>query len=215
MSIVFPIDAPVDFGGLAAVEIRPRNRTGTAYSPFTFKQQTFRYPDQRWMLSVNVQAMRRPQGERWAVFLTALDGVRGTFLMGDPLARRPQGAADTMTFASGFPRISAAADVGADEIEVEGFTPSTPRVFQAGDYVQLGTGNTTTLHMILSDTASNGSGEVTLPIWPALRRPAILSEPLTYINPRGRFRLSSNERNFDQDASGRYTVAFDAMEAIP
>lgn len=215
MSIVYPLDAPVDFGGLATVELRTYNQTAISQSPFTFRQQTFRYPDQRWVMSVNVSAVRRDQGERWATFITALNGVQGTFLMGDPLAARPQGAANGMTFAAGFPRIAAPAGAGTRQIEVEGFTADTAKVFQAGDYIQLGSGVTTTLHMVTFDADSNAAGVAQLAIWPAVRRNVNLHELVIYVNPRGRFRLASRDVSFSRNSSGVYSVAFEAREAIP
>jgi hypothetical protein len=79
----------------------------------------------------------------------------------------------------------------------------------AGDYLQLGSGASATLHKVLQDKTGSG----TLEIWPALRTAQSLATA-TLSNAKGRFRLSSNEQSWSINEASIYGVTFGAMEAL-
>ena len=79
----------------------------------------------------------------------------------------------------------------------------------AGDYIQLGSANTSTLHKVLVDRSGSG----TMEIWPALRENKS-SESATLTNTVGKFRLSGNSVTRPSDSQGFYSINFSAMEAV-
>lgn len=99
-------------------------------------------------------------------------------------------------------------------LNVDGASTSVTGWLKAGDYIQLGSGSTTTLHKVLLNVNSNSSGQVTLEIWPSMRRPPLDNSLVVLNGAKGRFRLASNEQSFSINDASRYGIAFGAMEAF-
>jgi hypothetical protein len=79
----------------------------------------------------------------------------------------------------------------------------------AGDYIQLGSSGTATLHKVLVDRSGNG----TIEIWPKLRS-TVTGATVTLSNTVGRFRLSGNQQSFSIDSASIYGISFDCVEAL-
>jgi hypothetical protein len=79
----------------------------------------------------------------------------------------------------------------------------------AGDYIQIGSGSTATLHKVVVDKSGNG----TIEIWPALRN-TVSNATVTLTNTVGRFRLSGTQQSFNINDSSIYGISFDAVEAL-
>ena len=170
MAISYPLALPTSIG-IAEITLSANNAVAISQSPFTFQQQIIQHPGQRWTASVSIPPVRRDLAEPWVAFLLAMNGPVGTFLLGDPNAKAPQGTATSAT-------ITGAARSSSPTITMTG-------TLLAGDYIQIGSGATATLHKVLQDR--NGTG--TIEIWPALRSVAS-SAAVTLTNTVGRFRLS-------------------------
>jgi hypothetical protein len=82
----------------------------------------------------------------------------------------------------------------------------------AGDYIQLGSAGTATLHKVLVDYTGTGSA-ADLEIWPAIRTDHTASSA-TLSNAKGNFRLSTNEQAWSINEASIYGITFGAMEAI-
>jgi hypothetical protein len=82
----------------------------------------------------------------------------------------------------------------------------------AGDYIQLGSAGTSTLHKVLVDYTGTGS-DADLEIWPAIRTDH-LGSSATLSNAKGKFRLSTNEQAWSINEASIYGITFGAMEAI-
>ena len=209
MSIVYPLAMPTDVIGISEIELRAENAVGITQSPFTYRQQVFRYPGQRWTASISIAPVNREYGEPWVAFLLALNGQAGTFLLGDPLGACPRGAVGTDTVL-----INGAQAAQASAINLKGFTPSTANVFLPGDYIQLGSGATATLHKVLTAASSDSGGLATVDIWPYPRRALTDNEPVVYNDAKGRFRLGANQQAWTIANNLRYGVQFEAVEAV-
>lgn len=209
MTLSYPLTMPTATMGIAEIELRAENAVAVTQSPFTFKQQIFRHAGQRWSARVGIAPVNRAYGEPWIAFLTALNGPYGTFLLGDPLGTQPRGAVGTAMVLINLSRT-----IGQDTLSLKGLPVSTAGVFRAGDYLQLGSGATATLHKVLQDAASNGSGITVVDIWPAVRRSVAVDEVVTYVNARGVFRLAGNQQAWTIANNLRYGVSFEAVEAI-
>jgi hypothetical protein len=194
MAISYPLALPTSIG-IAEITLSANNAVAISQSPFTFQQQIIQHPGQRWTASVSIPPVRRDLAEPWVAFLLAMNGPVGTFLLGDPNAKAPQGTATSAT-------ITGAARSSSPTITMTG-------TLLAGDYIQIGSGATATLHKVLQDR--NGTG--TIEIWPALRSVAS-SAAVTLTNTVGRFRLSGTQQSFNINDASIYGISFDCVEAL-
>ena len=194
MAISYPLALPTSIG-IAEITLSANNAVAISQSPFTFQQQIIRHPGQRWTASVSIPPVRRDLAEPWVAFLLAMNGPVGTFLLGDPNGKAPQGTATSAT-------ITGTAGSASPTITMTG-------TLLAGDYIQIGSGATATLHKVLQDR--NGTG--TIEIWPALRS-TVSSATVTLTNTVGRFRLSGNQQSFSINETSVYGISFDCVEAL-
>ena len=194
MSISYPLSLPTSIG-IAQITLSANNAVAISQSPFTFQQQIFQHPGQRWTASVSIPAIQRDLAEPWIAFLLSLNGPVGTFLLGDPNGKAPRGTATSAT-------ITGSAGSSSPSISMTG-------TLLAGDYIQIGSGSTASLHKVLVDRSGTG----TIEIWPALRS-SVTGSTVTLTNTVGRFRLQGNEQTFNIDDSSKYGISFDCVEAI-
>ena len=199
MTISYPLSLPT-VTGIRNIELRAINAVAYSQSPFTFSGQAHAYPGQMWQADITLPPMNAARAEQWIAFLLALRGRFGTFLLGDPARPSPRGTATscTVTGTAGSNTVSA--------------TVPAAQTLLAGDYIQLGSGATATLHKVLVNYTGTGAA-ANLEIWPALRvnRTAATA---TLTNARGLFRLNSNEQAWSINQVEIYGITFGAMEAI-
>ena len=194
MAISYPLALPTSIG-IAEITLSANNAVAISQSPFTFQQQVIRHPGQRWTASVSIPPVRRDLAEPWVAFLLAMNGPVGTFLLGDPNGKAPRGTATSAT-------ITGTAGSASPTVTMTG-------TLLAGDYIQLGSGSTATLHKVLQDR--NGTG--TIEIWPALRSD-VTGATATLTNTVGRFRLQGTQQSFNINDASIYGISFDAVEAL-
>lgn len=180
---------------------------GAVQSPFTAKQQIYRYTGQFWEADITLPPMKRPDAEYWISFLLKLNGPYGTFLLGDPNGATPRGVA------TGTPRVNGAGQSGGDLI-TDGWTPDTTGILKAGDYIQIGVDSQADLYKVLDDVDSDASGNATLTVWPDLRT-SYANDTIIYTqNTKGLFRLTSSQAGWDINEASIYGLTFGAREAI-
>lgn len=75
-------------------------------------------------------------------------------------------------------------------------------------------GNYPRLHKTLTDTASDGSGNATLDLWPNLRLSPADTDTITTSNCKGVFRLAENITQWDLDEQLTYGISFKCQEAL-
>lgn len=207
MAITYPLSLPVATKAIQSIEIRAVNAVAYVRSPFTFAGQAFAYSGQMWTADVTLKPMKRADAEQWNAWLFSLRGQLGTFLMGDPMGATARGVA------TGTPLVNGGSQTGGSLV-IDGATNSTTGWLLAGDYIQLGSGSSARLHKVLADANSDGSGNVTLDIWPHIRVAPADNDTVTVSNAKGLFRLSSNEQGFSINESAIYGMTFAAMEAV-
>lgn len=206
MTISYPLTMPA-VSGPNAVTLRARSTVGMSASPFTGEQQIFAHQREVWEADIALAPMKRANAEEWIAFLLALNGMEGTFLLGQPLNTAPRGVG------TGTPLVNGASQSGKTLV-TDGWSNSVTGILQPGDIFQLGSGSTSRLHQITQRADSNGSGQATLDIWPRLRSAPADNAALTITNPRGVFRLASNDREWAIEVGGIYTIRFSAIEAL-
>jgi hypothetical protein len=194
MAITYPLTLPTSIG-IANITLYANNAVAISQSPFTFQQQIIQHAGQRWTASVSIPPVRRDLAEPWNAFLLALNGPVGTFLLGDPNAKAPRGTASTAT-------LTGTAGSSSPTITMTG-------TLLAGDYIQLGSNGTSTLHKVLVDRSGSGN----LEIWPKLRS-SVTDATVTLNNTVGKFRLSSTQQSFSIDSASIYGISFDCVEAL-
>ena len=156
---------------------------------------------------ITLPTMDRDMAEPWVAFLLSLRGQFGTFLMGDPACATPRGAI------GGSPLVNGADQTGG-VLNIDGATALVTGWLKAGDYIQLGTGASSTLHKVLADANSDGSGQVVLDLWPHIRTAPADNAPVVVTNAKGRFRLAANQTEWSINSARHYGTVFEAMEAI-
>lgn len=206
MAITYPLAIPSN-KGLAKVRLTANNVVGVSQSPFTARQQVYKYTGQFWEADISLPPMKRSDAEYWISFLLKLNGSYGTFLLGDPNGATARGVA------TGTPLVNGANQTGTDLI-TDGWTPNTTGILKAGDYIQLGTGSTSLLHKVLDDVNSDGSGNATLTLWPDLRSAPSDNAAIVVSSTKGVFRLTSGEQSWDINEATFYGITFGAREAL-
>ena len=194
MAISYPLTLPTSIG-IANITLSANNAVAISQSPFTFQQQIVQHAGQRWTASVSIPPVRRDLAEPWNAFLLSLNGPVGTFLLGDPNGKEPRGTSSSAT-------LTGTAGSSSPTITKTG-------TLLAGDYIQLGSGATATLHKVLDDKSGSG----TIEIWPALRS-SVTGATVILTNTVGRFRLSSNQQSFSINEASIYGISFDCVEAL-
>ena len=206
MAISYPVTFPASIG-VSSINIRAKTVVGVSSSPFTGQQQVYKHQGQWWEAEVSLPPMKRDEAEQVVAFLIKMNGQYGTFLMGDFLSTAPRG------IGTGTPLVNGASQAG-DELVTDGWTVSTTGILKAGDWIQLGSASTATLHKVLDDVTSDGSGNATLNIFPNLRSSPGDNAAITISSPKGRWRLASNETDYAIDNASIYGMTFACIEAL-
>ena len=206
MAIIYPLSLPTATR-IRSIEFRAINAVAYSQSPFTFSGQVHAYSGQTWQADISLPPMKREDAEVWISWLIALRGQFGSFLLNDPSSATPRGSA------GGSPLVNGAAQTG-NLVSIDGCSASQTGWLKAGDYVQFGTGSASSLHKVLEDVNTNGSGETTIEVWPSVRNALSDNSAVVTSSAKGVFRLSSNEQAWSVNEASVYGITFAAMEAI-
>ena len=205
MTISYPLSLPD--AGFVSVSFRMVSRTGQSTSPFTGESQYYAWPAEWWEADVTLRPRKRADVAEWQAFAANMRGKYGTVLLGDPQATVARGAT------VGTVLVDGASQTGYT-LAVDGLGLSVTNAFRAGDYIHVTEGGLQRLHMVTKDVSSNGSGEATLDIWPALRASPADNASVTYAAAKGVFRMAANEAGWQTDRSEVYSMAFVFRESL-
>ena len=86
-------------------------------------------------------------------------------------------------------------------------------MFLPGDYIQLGSSSTSTLHKVLTQTNGDSGGNATLDLFPAIRVAPADNAVITVASCAGKFRLSTNLTQWEINNISSYGMNFDCMQA--
>lgn len=189
---------------IAEVVFKLKRVVSRTFSPYTLHDQAFRWPGEQWMVDFTLP----PIGDidvanEWKAFGVRLEGSYGRFYMGDPSAPTPRGAA------TGTPLINGAGQLG-NSIVTDGWTAGVTNILKAGDYVQIGT----RLHMQMVNVNSDGSGNTTLTLQPAVISAPADNSAVVVNNPKGIFKLSTNTFEWRVSPGPFYYISFQAEEVV-
>ena len=206
MTISYPRNLPTHTG-IMSVEMRAVNAVAYSRSPFTYAGQAHAYAGQMWQADINLPPMHEDDAEQWVAWLISLRGQLGTFLFGVPSRATPRGSA------GGSPLVAGSGQTGGT-LNIDGADADQATFLKAGDYIQLGTGASNTLHKVLVDAATDGAGEASLELWPHMRSSPTNNSSVVISSAKGLFRLASNEQAWSVDHARVYGISFGAMEAV-
>lgn len=206
MALTYPLALPTpDIRN--SIKFTARSAVAMNVSPFTGEQQVYAHQGEWWECEFNLASRKRDVAEAWVGFLLALNGMEGTFNMGDPANTTPQGVA------TGSPLVAGASQFGKT-LSTDGWTPSVTGILKAGDWIQLGSGSGAHLHKVVQDANSDGAGASDIEIWPRLRQSPGDNDPITITSTQGLWRLASNQRQWDIDLALTYGIALRCVEVL-
>lgn len=206
MAITYPLAFPT-YSGITSIRFNTIRAAVMSQSPFSFKQQTLEYPGERWEADITLPPMKKSSAKAWIGWLCSLNGHEGTFLMGDPDGALPLGSA------GGTPLVAGASQTGRS-LNIDGATASQTGWLKAGDYIQLGSSSTATLHMVLQDADSDGGGNVQLDLFPKVRTAPADNSAVVVTSPKGLWRLKTPNVDWDIRQAAIYGLKFSVVEAI-
>lgn len=207
MAITYPLTFPTTVDG-ASTTWGLTSAVGYLESDFTFQGQKQLQQGERWEVSVTLPRLTAAQAGDYRAFLAMLRGQYGTFLLGDFTRKTRLGA---MT---GSPLVNGASQSG-NTLNIDGVSNSITNILKAGDWLQLGSGGASRLHMVVANCNSNGSGQVAVTIVPELRSSPADNSAVVYASPMGVFQLSKNDPAiFSTSGPDHSTISFNAVEVI-
>lgn len=209
MAITYPLDTPTSIG-ISNIVLGSQNAVATTESPFTYDRQSVALGGERWSATVTIPQVHRDLAEPWVVFLLSLKGSLGTFLLGDPNCVQAQGSASTTP---GTPVVNGADQTGSS-LDISGLPISTTGYLLPGDYIQLGSASTATLHKVLQQVDSDGSGNATVELWPSIKTAPVDASNVIVEDAKGLFRLSSNASSWQINSISVYGLEFEAIGVV-
>lgn len=210
MPISYPLVVGTSWVGYESITLKMMHVTSLTESPYTFKQQVVRHPGMVWGASLKLPPVNKDLALDWVAFLGKLRGRFGTFTLSPPNGLVPRGLAAT---SPGTPLVNGAAQVG-DTLNIDGCGASKTNYLREGDFIQLGTGLTSRLYMVLDDTNTNGSGQASLTVWPDISPSPADNAAVVLTNPAGLFRLASDTVSWTETSDAKYTLSFDAKGVV-
>lgn len=208
MTVTYPLAFPT-VNDVQSIVVKTNDIVAKSRSIFTGTEQVYAHQGQYWSASVSLVVMKRVRAAPWVSFFAKLRGAYGTFYLYDPDCLSPQGSA-SVTPAT--PQINGAGQTG-NTLNIKNADPGATGYLLAGDYIQLGTGASTRLHMVLNDVDIDSAGSATIDIWPSLRESPTNSAAVVVENCKGVFRLTQNV-SFPKDVARFYSMSFDCIEAL-
>ena len=197
------IAVPASPSAPASMEFTLQDTVATSLSPFTGQQQIQDWQASFLEASVSMPPLTQAQAQNWIAFLMALRGQANVFQLGDPLARSPRGSG------LGAPLVDGSGQTGY-AVALKGFTANAANVLLPGDWIQIGY----RAYRTVAPANANGTGRLSLAIWPQLREPPNDGDVVILNNTKGLWRLAQNARKWSITAARVYGMQFEIREAI-
>ena len=132
-------------------------------SPVTKATQRVERSGARWRASVNLAFMSETNTRLMRAFLTKLQDEAGTFYWNEYFNSQP---AVVIAGSYGTPLVNGASQTGRSLI-TDGWAAA--KTLQKGEYIAFENGSYRELHMATADAVSDGTGNMTISIVPAIR----------------------------------------------
>ena len=202
---------------LRQVTLKTNDTNAVQRSPYTGSTQIQAWPGADWWSAeIALPQMTPVNAALWSGFLAECRGMLNVFLFGHPLFRKPQGKP------KGAPVVSGVNAAMATTLSTRGWKPNTNGHLLPGDYLQIGTTPTLATagqpglcryHRVCEQVNSDGNGNATITVWPSLREATTDGEVIILNNPRGLFRLASNDSSMLSTETRLSSVSLQIVEA--
>lgn len=207
MAISYPIAWPTTVGP-RETRYNPEQAAAVTESPYTFAQEVQENQGARWAVDVVYPPLGEADARELLGALLSLKGRVGTLLWSDPFYAAARGSW------AGTPVLDGNHAARATTLALTGATPSAANVARAGDFLQFGSGATTELHAVLADASADGSGDLSIDIWPPLRNAVSTATAPDTTAPQGLWRLAGNVMGWSVSALAHTGVTLSLVEAI-
>lgn len=211
MAISFPLAFPTATG-ISSVTIQPNTVVSVTRSPFTHEAEILVHQGQWIEANVILPKMKRANFAAWEAFRLKLNGQEGTFTMGIPDHDIARGSASS---APGTPVVKGGSQTG-NSFDMDGAPNNATGYLKELDLIQLGTGATARLYMVLNDADSDGVGNVTLDIWPKITaaNSPIDNATVVVASCIGLWRMATNLMSWSANTAAIYGLEFSAISEV-
>ena len=175
--------------------------TRTFRSELAGDEQVLKLPGAHWVVSMTFDLYTRAELAELEAFLHDLEGAAGTFSLWNHRHENPRGSAP------GTPLVKGASQ-GGKSLITDGWTVSQSAILKPGDFFAVNG----ELKQITAEAASDGSGDSTLAITPALRASPADGAALTTTKALGTFRLTTDAAARIQHLGPHMTLSLTARE---
>lgn len=179
-------------------------------SPQDKSIQVNELPGARWAAFYELPPMEVAVAADWIAFMAQLDGMTGTFYGYDPARTSPRGSA------GGTPKVNGASQTGKTLI-TDGWPASQSGILKNYDMFHFTTPTSwREMHMIVGgDADSDGGGNSTLTIRPALREPPAEDADIIVASPSCVMALINDDSNvWDVNEAAHFGLRFQAVEVF-
>ena len=148
-------------------------------SPFSLVEQVYAWPGQRWSVVLSLPPMTIEQAREWQAFFAELNGMAGSFYVGEAAFLRVVGVG------FGAPEIDGDFTAGTS-VPTRGWTPNMADIVTKGQRIEIGG----RMRMVTANASSDDDGKANIKFWPYARGLSDGMEVI-WLNPKGVFRPSS------------------------
>lgn len=194
--ITYPLAFPTVLARtFAALSFTPTTVVGKTRGTFSLTTQTFVWAGQAWAGKATLPPLQGLNADAWEAFLLALNGVEGSFYLGD--TSRPT----TRGTATGSWTVGTGATANSTVLPITG-----TGAFAVGDWLQVGRW----LHRVINIVDATH-----VDVWPRLRTAYASGTSIVYTNAVGQFCLADNsDMAWDIDTPGNRSINFNFIEDL-
>jgi hypothetical protein len=178
VSFVYPLTMPAR-PGFREIVWEMESVIGVTTSPFTFAQQTFAWPGQRFAATIRLPPLPPALAREWFGFFAALNGQEGTFYLSDSASLR-LAAGENL----GMPEVDGDHGGGA-QLMTRDWPANRLELLKAGDLLEIAG----RLRRVCFSTNSDNDGKAILTLWPHVRACDDCT-PIEWLHPKGIFRMT-------------------------
>lgn len=156
--------------------------TKTFQSPLSNAIQTLSRKGSYWKTTMQFRNLTGEQRAELQAFIAKLDGKTHRMRIRDYGAVR-YGNANALT----TPQVNGSGQTGSTLV-ANGAAANVTSYFAAGDYISFNN----ELHMVTDDVDADGSGNISIPLAPPIRKPTDDNDAIEFLAPVGVFMMNNN-----------------------
>lgn len=178
----------------SSATLTAKTLAGSSTSPFTGQQQIYAHRGQFWALELSFPPMPVGYAKLWRTWFMNQNGLENSFYYRPILESTSSGV---ITAADGLD-INGAQAAQSTDLDITG-PLSTNSLLEVGDFLEC---NTQLIQVRGGTLDSDGSGNLTINIWPYVRDAISDTTTVYHQGPRGLFRLEHSDFSYQQSMPG-------------